>query len=125
MPDCGLNPGTHHIKIDGHERFAKFERTVSLAAGQLLTLSPKLRVLSRQIELVPGDYADRAEIALVGDGARRSLDKALPLRLEIGPDRSYRVVATRTGFEPFEQELRFEDNEVEITVLIALKPKQR
>jgi serine/threonine-protein kinase len=119
LPD--LAPGDHQVKIDGGDRYETFEKTVTISADQMLTLEPKLKVKKGLATIKPGLNADGARVVLVSGSERRPVP-SLPLAVDIPQDKSYSVVATKRGFQDFEQKLEFEDGQAERTFVIDMVP---
>lgn len=119
IPD--LPPGDHKVKIDGGDRYEAFEKTVTVEAGQLTTLEPKLAVKKGLATIKPGMNAEDARVVLVSGNERRPVPQ-LPLAVDIPVDKGYRIVASKRGFEDFEQKLEFEDGQAERTFVIDLTP---
>jgi serine/threonine-protein kinase len=119
LPD--LAPGDHQVKIDGGDRYETFEKTVTISADQMLTLEPKLKVKKGLATIKPGLNADGARVVLVSGSERRPVP-SLPLAVDIPQDKTYSVVATKRGFQDFEQKLEFEDGQAERTFVIDMVP---
>ncbi|MFZ5891511.1 MAG: PEGA domain-containing protein [Myxococcota bacterium] len=119
LPD--LAPGDHQVKIDGGDRYEPFEKTVTVSADQMLTLEPKLKVKKGLATIKPGLNADGARVVLVSGSERRPVP-SLPLAVDIPGDKPYSVVATKRGFQDFEQKLEFEDGQAERTFVIDMVP---
>ncbi|MGC4088804.1 MAG: PEGA domain-containing protein [Polyangiaceae bacterium] len=119
LPD--LAPGDHQVKIDGGDRYEPFEKSVTVSADQMLTLEPKLKVKKGLATIKPGLNADGARVVLVSGSERRPVP-ALPLAVDIPGDKPYSVVATKRGFQDFEQKLEFEDGQAERPFVIDMVP---
>jgi serine/threonine-protein kinase len=118
-----MEPGAHQIKIAGSDRYAEYEETVTVEADKLLQVAPKLKVLKGEATLEAGDNADGAKILLVSGSERRPLNKKLPVRLEVNTNKKYKIVATKKGYDTYEQPIEFEDGKAEKTFVIALEEK--
>lgn len=116
-----LDPGEHKIKIGGSERYQEYEETVSVRPNEVTEIEPKLEVLKGEATLEAGKGADGAKILLVSGDERRPLNKALPVRLEIGVEKQYKIVATKKGYEPYEKLIEFDDGKAEKTYVISLE----
>jgi serine/threonine-protein kinase len=116
-----MSPGSHDIKIGGSDRYEEYKESVSVEADQIALIEPKLKVLKGEATLEPGDNADGAKILLVSGKERRPLNKELPVRLEVGTDKRYKIVATKKGYEPYENFIEFDDGKAEKTFIISLK----
>jgi serine/threonine-protein kinase len=119
LPD--LAPGEHLVKIEGGDRYETFEKQVTIEAGQVSTLEPKLTVKKGLATIKPGQNADDARVVLVSGNERRPVPQ-LPLAVDIPVDKGYSIVATKRGFQDFEQKLVFEDGQAERTFVIDLVP---
>jgi serine/threonine-protein kinase len=69
----------------------------------------------------PGTNAEDARVVLVSGSERRPVPQ-LPLAVDIPVDKGYSIVATKRGFQDFEQKLEFEDGQAERTFVIDLSP---
>ncbi len=116
-----IAPGEHVVKIDGGDRYEPFEQTVTLSADQAQTLEPKLKVKKGLATIKPGLNAEGAHVVLVSGNERRPVPQ-LPLAVEVPVDKPYSIVATKRGFQDFEQRLEFEDNKAERTFVIDMVP---
>ncbi len=116
-----MSPGAHEIKIGGSDRYEEYEETVNVESDKILTIEPKLKVLKGEATLEPGENADGAKILLVSGKERRPLNKDLPVRLEVGTDKRYKIVATKKGYETYENFIEFDDGKAEKTFIISLK----
>lgn len=114
----GLSAGEHRIRIEGDARYLPEERTVKIEPGQLVVLEdlqPKLRPGVLKIER--SEQLRNASIKL--DGERVSL----PLRRELDPERRYRLVVRRPGYEPYEKWVDFKNGDLEQVLDIHLEPE--
>ena len=116
-----MSPGTHEIKIGGSDRYEEHKETVTVEADKILTIEPKLKVLKGEATLEPGENAEGAKILLVSGKERRPLNKDLPVRLEVGTDKRYKIVASKEGYETYENFIEFDDGKAEKTFIISLK----
>jgi serine/threonine-protein kinase len=119
LPD--LSPGDHQVKIEGGDRYEAFEKSVSVPPDQLLTLEPKLKVKKGLATIKPGLNADGAHVVLVSGNERRPVPQ-LPLAVDIPVDKPYSIVASKRGYQDFEQKLAFEDGQAERTFVIDMMP---
>jgi hypothetical protein len=115
-----LKPGSHSIRIDGNDRYRPYEEQITLTAGELKTLEPKLKVAKALAKLEPGPNLGWGRVWLVCAGERR-VDLRLPTVREVAVDQGCRVEAYRAGFESASVELAFEDSS-EKTFTIDLTP---
>ncbi len=118
----GLAPGEHTIKVTGNDRYEPFEQTVNLESSQVLDLQPELKVIKGLAIIEAGDNADGAKIMLVSGSERRQL-RSLPKRVDISSDKTYTLVATRKGYQTYEEEVEFKDGKAEKTFVINLTPE--
>lgn len=116
-----MSPGTHEVKIGGSDRYEEHKETVTVEADKILTIEPKLKVLKGEATLEPGENAEGAKILLVSGKERRPLNKELPVRLEVGTDKRYKIVASKDGYETYENFIEFDDGKAEKTFIISLK----
>jgi serine/threonine-protein kinase len=120
-----VSPGSHKLKFDGGDRYEKAEQTVDVTAGQMKDVDVKLKVLKGQVTL---DVVTKdVSITLVRRGDKKTekkitdtMLKTPPVRLDIDTSESWRLVATKKGFDDFTQDLTFEDGQAEKTVKIEL-----
>lgn len=116
-----MAPGSHQLKIGGSDRYEEHKETVNVEIDKILTVEPKLKVIKGEATLEPGDNAEGAKILLVSGKERRPLNKELPVRLEVGTDKRYKIVATKEGYETYENFIEFDDGKAEKTFIISLK----
>jgi len=118
-----LGPGDHKIEVSGSEFFDAYETTVSVREGEIASLDPALKLKKGQVTVKLDDSAEDAKVFLLVDGKRRPLDriveKGAPLILPVDGKR-YEIVATKKGYEDFEQALEFTVNEPVKTVTISM-----
>ncbi len=121
-----LSAGSHKVRFEGGERYEKLEQTVDVVAGQTKDLGEiKLKVKKGQVTL--DIVTTGVAITLVRRGDKKtekkitdSMLKSPPVRLDIDTSESWRLVATRKGYEDFTQDLTFEDGQADKTVKIEL-----
>lgn len=116
-----MSPGSHDVKIGGSDRYEEHKETVSVEMDKIVTIEPKLKVIKGEATLEPGENAEGAKILLVSGKERRPLNKDLPVRLEVGTDKRYKIVATKEGYETYENFIEFDDGKAEKTFIISLK----
>ncbi len=120
-----LPPGPYKVRFEG-DRYEKTEKSIDLVAGQVNDMGEvKLKVLKGQVTLdlvTPG-----VSVTLVRRGEKKTEKKVTdavlknpPVRLEIDTAESWRLVATKKGFDDFTQDLTFEDGQGDKTVKIEL-----
>lgn len=116
-----MSPGPHQLRIGGSDRYEEHKETVNVEVDKILTVEPKLKVIKGEATLEPGENAEGAKILLVSGKERRPLNKELPVRLEVGTDKRYKIVATKDGYETYENFIEFDDGKAEKTFIISLK----
>ena len=114
-----LSPGDHLVHLDGGERYESFEKHIMVDADQMQTLEPKLRVKKGLATIKLGDNAEGAKVLLVSGAERRPI-QSLPITVDISVEKPYSIVASKRGFNDFEQRVAFEDGQAERTFLINL-----
>ncbi len=114
-----LAPGDHLVQLDGGERYDSFEGHIMVEADQMQTIERKLRVKKGLATIKLGDNAESAKVLLVSGLERRPLPQ-LPITVDISVDKPYSIVATKKGFNDFEQRVAFEDGQAERTFLVNL-----
>jgi len=114
-----LSPGDHLVHLDGGERYDSFEKHVTVEADQMQTIEPKLRVKKGLATIKLGDNAEGAKVLLVSGSERRPIQQ-LPITVDISVEKPYSIVATKKGFNDFEQRVAFEDGQAERTFLVNL-----
>jgi serine/threonine-protein kinase len=119
LPQKVLTPGEHVVRVSGGERYRDEEKTVSVNEGQVLSLQPfELEVKQGRATIEAGANASEATVKLDGKQIR------LPYTTDLDATQAHKLVATREGFEDFEQELTFERGKAERTFEVALKPSE-
>lgn len=116
-----MSPGSHQLRIGGSDRYEEHKETVNVEVDKIITVEPKLKVIKGEATLEPGENAEGAKILLVSGKERRPLNKELPVRLEVGTDKRYKIVATKEGYETYENFIEFDDGKAEKTFIISLK----
>jgi serine/threonine-protein kinase len=114
-----LSPGDHLVHLDGGERYDSFEKHIMVEADQMQTLEPKLRVKKGLATIKLGDNAEGAKVLLVSGAERRPIQN-LPITVDISVEKPYSIVASKRGFNDFEQRVAFEDGQAERTFLVNL-----
>ena len=116
-----MSPGSHQLKVGGSDRYEEYKETVNVEIDKIITVEPKMKVIKGEATLEPGENAEGAKILLVSGKERRPLNKDLPVRLEVGTDKRYKIVATKEGYETYENFIEFDDGKAEKTFIISLK----
>jgi hypothetical protein len=114
-----LSPGEHLVHLDGGDRYDSFEKRITVEADQMQTVEPKLRVKKGLATIKLGDNAEGAKVLLVSGAERRPIQQ-LPITVDISVEKPYSIVATKKGFNDFEQRVAFEDGQAERTFLVNL-----
>jgi len=119
-----LEPGDHKIEVSGSEFFDAFATTITVKQGEVASIDPDLKLKKGQVTVKLDDSAEDAKVFLLVDGKRRPLDrivdKGAPLILPVDGKR-YEIVATKKGYQDFEQSLEFTLNEPVKTVTISME----
>lgn len=116
-----LTPGDHKIRVAGNDRFAPYEETVSVAAGQIKSIGPlELKVVRGLAMIEPGENADGAKVLLVNGAEKRQIPK-LPYRVEISTDKGYQLVASKKGFPTATIPVTFESGKDQKRFVIDLR----
>lgn len=120
-----LEPGTHEVEISGSPYFNVYRKSVRVTADEILKIDPELELIKGQLTVELGSNASGAEILLLGGKKPAKLHKLdLPQAIDIPNDGEYRVVATKSGFDDFEERVRFTVQSPEQTIVVSLSPKE-
>ena len=120
--NCHIGPYKAAATVLAHEPLRKRRLLLKRhEIDKIITVEPKLKVIKGEATLEPGDNAEGAKILLVSGKERRPLNKELPVRLEVGTDKRYKIVATKEGYETYENFIEFDDGKAEKTFIISLK----
>jgi serine/threonine-protein kinase len=114
-----LAPGEHLLRLSGNPRYAPFEQKIRLESEQMLVVEPKLVPLLATINVTGGVASLGARVEITGGGARHEI-RTLPARVEVSPNATYLVRATRIGYLDYQSELNFTDGALEKSVVIDL-----
>ncbi len=118
-----LEPGEHVVELAGSQYYKPFRKTVALKKGQTLELRPELELEKGKVAIKLDSSAEEAEVTLVVNGKRRSITphvrKGAPIILPV-EGKEYRLVATRSGYENFDEALTFSAQEPIRTITISL-----
>ena len=119
-----LSPGDHEVVIYGGKRYETYRTHVRVEPGQMALVAPVLKLAVGRATIVRGEHADGAKIELVDErtGARTTVSDS-EREFDIPTDQRHRIVATKRGFKPFEQEVRFEDSQAERSFTVNLEPR--
>jgi serine/threonine-protein kinase len=125
-----ITPGSHKIRLEGTERYEKLEQTVDVAQGQVKDLGElKLKVLKGQITLELA--TEGADVMLVRTDGKKKIEKKLPasiwksppVKIDINAAETWKLVATKKGFDELTEDISFEDGKAEKTIKIELYEK--
>jgi serine/threonine-protein kinase len=115
----GLPSGDVTLKIAGNPLYAPFSQTVTLTPDSVFTFEPTLIPVKAMITIRPGDHSQGAFVEVIGADRRQALFE-LPARVEVAPGATYRIRATRTGYQDFEAEVAFSGSEAEKELRVDL-----
>lgn len=116
-----LTPTEHVLKITG-DRYETWEKRITVEEGKVQTIEPKLKVVKGLATIKAGNGALGARVLLVSGNERRPVPK-LPIKIDITTDKPWSIVATRTGFEDFKQDITFQDGKAEETFVVEMYEK--
>ncbi|HEX6765143.1 MAG TPA: carboxypeptidase regulatory-like domain-containing protein, partial [Polyangiaceae bacterium] len=118
-----LTPGDHKIRIEG-DRYETYEQTVSVQAGTLTPVEPKLKVKKGLVTIKLGQNAEGASVTLVSGDVRRPIPsdrfKDGAFAVDLGGDKPFTVAAEKKGFVTYEKQVNFDDGQAEQTVIVNL-----
>jgi serine/threonine protein kinase len=121
----GLEPGEHSVAISGGPRHRTFRTRVDLAPGQVTKVGPvKLAVARGLATVLLGKGAEGAKVSLKFGDSEMPLPP-LPVQFEVDTDKSFRLLAQKKGYEPFELPITFADGQAEKSFSIDLVKKSR
>ena len=117
-------PGDHKIEISGSEFFESYTETVTVKQGEVASIEPRIILKKAQVTVKLGDEADGAEVfSTLSTEKRRPLnrivEKGSPLILPVDGKR-YELLATKKGYDDFEQPLEFSVAEPVKTVTVNM-----
>jgi PEGA domain-containing protein len=118
-----LQPGSHKVKIAAGDRYTAVEKTVTIANNEMQDLgSVSLKVIKGKVTVTLGTPG--AKVFLVSGGDRREILQ-MPISLEI-PDaatKTWTLVASKPGFNDYNQPVNFDDGQAEKAFTVTLDPK--
>ncbi len=118
-----LTPGDHRIKVAGSDRLEAYEETVTVGANEIKSVGPVTpKVLLGLAKIAAGQNAADAKVMLVSGSDRRLIPR-LPFEVDVKTDKSYKLVATRKGFQTFETPVQFDAGVPEKTFTVELRPE--
>ena len=116
-----MTPGDHKIKIEGGERYAPFEKTITVEPDRVTDVAPKLQVKKGLATIKLGANADGAKVMLVNGDERRPIPR-FPLAVDLEANKSYSIVAEKRGYTRYEKRIDFDDGQAEKTFIIDMQP---
>jgi serine/threonine-protein kinase len=116
-----MTPGEHKVVVTGIDpkRYDKWEKTVTVESDKMVEVEPKVKVLEGLVTITAGDNADDAKVVLVSGKERRPIPR-LPIKVTISPDKQYSIVASKKGFNDYNETISFEDGQGEKTYAVSL-----
>ncbi|APS00158.1 carboxypeptidase regulatory-like domain-containing protein [Pajaroellobacter abortibovis] len=117
-----LSPGSHTIRFEAGERYEPVEKKILLQEGTIeeVVLNPK--VIQGKLTLQLGTPGARVFLFL---GKQKKIIHTFPFSIELKPDQRYRIEARKKGYDPFEQNISFEDGQAEKVISLALTSTSR
>jgi hypothetical protein len=116
-----LQPGSHKIKISLGERYAPIEKTVTIGKDELQDLGAlTLKVIKGKATIslaTPG-----AKVFIVSGSDRREVPTP-PISVDLDPTKPWALIASKPGFNDYNQAISFEDGQAEKAFTITLDPK--
>jgi hypothetical protein len=114
-------PGEHSIRVAGNDRFQAYEEKVTLNADETKVMGPlALKVVRGLAVIEAGQNAEEAKVWLVSGSERRPLPE-LPIKIDINTDKSYRISATKKGFQNLDIPITFEPGNAQKRFAIDLR----
>ncbi len=114
-------PGAHRVKFVGSERYAPLEKMVTITQDELQDLGVvTLKVVKGKAMFslqTPG-----ASLFLVS-GSDRWVLPALPISVDIDTSKPWSLVASKPGFDDYDQPVRFDDGQAEKVFKVTLDPR--
>ncbi len=124
---ANIEPGKHTIKLAGSPFIKKFEKTITIKKGEVFDFEPELELAKGQINIKLDESAQGAKVSLIVNGKRRSLASTIkkagskPVKIDLPvAGKTYKLRATRKGYEKFEEVLEFSVGEPIRSVTITL-----
>jgi serine/threonine-protein kinase len=116
-----MTPGSHLVKIAGGERYAPAEKTVTISKDELQDLGTQtLKVVKGKATISLGTPG--ARVFIVSGSDRRELP-ALPISVDIDTSKQWSLVASKPGYNDYNQPISFDDGQAEKAFTVALDPK--
>ncbi len=118
-----LTPGEHTIRVAGNDRYEPVEQKVTVKANEMTPVGPvQPKVIKGLAIIEAGSNADGAKVRIVSGDKTRPIP-SLPINVDIKTDKSYTLVAAKSGFKTYERPLEFEPGKAEKTFTIDLIPE--
>ncbi len=114
-----LSPGEHTLKLAGSDRYAPFEKKITVAKGEVQDLSLPLKVVKGKATINLGTAG--ARVYLVSGTDRREFP-TLPISVELDPAKPWVLEATKAGFNDFRQTISFVFGRAVISFWVTLDP---
>jgi hypothetical protein len=116
-----LSPGDHIIRVAGSDRYAAFERHVTLERDRTEDLGAiTLKVLKGNVTVRPGTTGARV---VISNGSDRRELLMLPISLDIDTTKSWALEATKAGYDDYRQRIDFDDGVADKTYTVSLEPR--
>jgi serine/threonine-protein kinase len=118
-----MAPGSHKVKVAvaGGERYAPVEKTVTISKDELQDLGTlTLKVVKGKATITLGTPG--ARVFIVSGSDRRELP-ALPISVDIDTSKQWSLVASKPGYNDYNQPISFDDGQAEKAFTVALDPK--
>jgi serine/threonine-protein kinase len=115
-------PGSHRVRVSAGERYAAVERNVTIAKDEFQDLgSVTLKVVKGKATVTLGTPG--AKVYIVSGSDRRELP-ALPISVDIDTSKQWSLVATRYGYNDYNQPISFDDGQAEKSFNVTLDVRQ-
>jgi serine/threonine-protein kinase len=116
-----MAPGSHKVKIAGSERYAPVEKTVTVIKDELQDLGTvTLKVVKGKA--TPVLETSGARVFIVSGSDHWELP-ALPISVDLDTSKQWSLVASKPGFNDYNQLITFDDGKAEKAFTVALDPK--
>jgi serine/threonine-protein kinase len=123
LPDelLNLKAGSYDIVITGNKFLKPFQKKITLKQDEIVSIEPEFELESAEVTIELGENAKGAKMYLKGGKKTAPLhNQGLPKKFSLDPSKSYRVVASRKGYEDFEENLEFSVSSPQASVVIDL-----
>ncbi|HTM46906.1 MAG TPA: PEGA domain-containing protein [Polyangiaceae bacterium] len=112
-----LDPGTHQLRFEAGDNFIAQDKTVSLTAGQTLTLDPiELQIKQGTLRIaLPREFA-RATVSL----DKKVLHK-FPAQIQLDAQVPHEITAKLRGYDDYSREVRFTADSAEQQIEISFE----